>query len=52
MSEIVYDTEEDNVEGGIFCSSCCVEFDIIYDNVPWLSIDYCPFCGEELDEST
>jgi hypothetical protein len=29
------------------CNVCGEKFDISYNNVPWLTVEYCPFCGAE-----
>jgi hypothetical protein len=31
----------------MYCKDCDENYDVIYNNVPWLSPDYCPFCGGE-----
>jgi hypothetical protein len=28
-----------------YCIDCDAEYEVIYDNVAWLSSEYCPFCG-------
>lgn len=29
------------------CKDCEENFDVIFNNVPWLTVGYCPFCGGE-----
>jgi len=37
-------------EGNMWCNDCENWFSVLFNNVPWLNVKYCPFCGEEAVE--
>ena len=35
------------MEYGVYCEDCEEPFDVIYNNKPWLDVEFCPLCGSD-----